>query len=93
MSRDEIQRFLVECFPGEEINFAGCGTDSMAFKVGGNICRFPHKSVDVYAAEAAVVDAVRHGVSVPIPRIDIVSVGGHEFAVHKMITGGKWSWH
>lgn len=93
MSRDEIQQFLEKKFPGKTVKYVGCGTDSTAFKVGDRICRFPHNSADVYKMEAELCNFIRPNISVDIPNVEIVSDGGAVFAIHKMIQGGKWSWH
>lgn len=93
MSKEEIQAYLEKKFPGEKVKYVGAGTDSTAFKVGGKICRFPHNRADVYKMEAALCDFIRPNISVAIPKVTIVRDGEYTFAVHEMITGGKWSWH
>ncbi|MDE5615665.1 MAG: hypothetical protein K2I81_02430 [Alphaproteobacteria bacterium] len=93
MNRAEIQSYLEKRFPGEPVKYVGAGTDSTAFKVGAKICRFPHHNAAAYEMEAALCDFIRPNISVAIPSVNIVRDGDIVFAVHDMITGGKWSWH
>jgi len=93
MNREKIQAFLEKKFPGQDVKYVGSGTDSAAFKVGDNICRFPHSRVDIYKMEADLCDFIRPNISVAIPCVKILKDGKHTFAMHKMITGEKWSWH
>ena len=89
-----MQAYLEKKFPGEKVKYVGAGTDSTAFKVGTKICRFPHHGVvDIYETESALCDFIRPNIATPIPAVKIVRDGKMVFAVHEMITGGKWSWH
>lgn len=93
MNRDEMQAYLEKKFPGEKVKYVGTGTDSTAYKVGSKICRFPQHGAELYETEAALCNFIRPDISVPIPDVKIVRDGDIVFAVHEMITGGKWSWH
>lgn len=93
MSRDKTLLFLEKKFPGNTAKCVGAGTDSTAYKVGTKICRFPHRDPDIYRVEATLCDFIRPNISLRIPSIDVVTDGEYTFAVHEMITGGKWSWH
>lgn len=93
MSRDKVQTLLQDRFPGEKVRYVGAGTDSTAYKVGTKICRFPHRNADLYRIESALCDFIRPNISVPIPCVDVITDGDYTFAMHEMITGGKWSWH
>jgi len=93
MNRDEIIVVLEQKFPTQVVKYVGSGTDSMAFRVGDNIVRFPHRDAGIYKTESAICNAVRNHVTVDIPNIKIADADGYTFAMHKMITGNKWSWH
>lgn len=90
---DKRLAFLEKRFPGEKVRFVGAGTDSAAYRVGTKICRFPNRDADLYRTEGALCDFIRPSITVPIPRVDVITDGDYTFAMHEMITGGKWSWH
>lgn len=93
MTFDEAQKWLALKFPSESVKFIGSGSDSVAFRVGTRVFRFPHSHADIYKTEAAICDFVRPNISVPIPKIEIFNEDGVQCVAHEMIMGEKWSWH
>jgi len=93
MANLPANEFLVKKYGAENVKFLGCGSDSVAFRVGDHVFRFTNKDIRIYSREAEICNFLHPHITAEIPNIKIHKTDGLFYAEHKMIVGEKWSWH